>query len=914
MAFRTAERGANCPLQPVLSGSPGHSVQQSSRQTTLNEQNEVFDFPIDVWWAKPRTDPTEYAKEPWKHFREAHHAYLSIRLSKRDDFLANINPETRTRVDHEIERIQQTRAKFSSDENKKVLVQCLSDYRLAWKQEVAARMSEYKDETEKGERRETEDAERFRDEAKLLNQVSPELQELTNKANECDRHKKKYQRGREVLERVSRAISSGTWIEQEQTNESLPTTKSEDLYDLKAGVIYLKRTNPGSDWLGHTVDCPLLGESKFPNQKIMVNDILNATEENPLMSPCDKDTIRWFHFPSNNMEWIEKAIAKYYCEEPKEFNDFQPYDQVSRAEKLLSREYWRGQMHGTGTKGPLGHEASIKGPIHARHMRSRCLIVPRDPPHNQAETRTARSNSDAYSSRNPNGKNLAFFLPYLHWETSSRRAKMVDVVNEVTKTKDNKKHMSTVVTQLSAKTKTIPTSSHPTSTSPTNSQRRRCLGKYLMKISEVADQMDYAADERLLRENINRDPPLHIRRTLDQYYFLTLEDTSERDRDQVVYRGTKAGLSFHTRNTRVVMVDQLWLWILDDNTIITSFPRRWGRNKPDPSGVHKSLRERLKEMTQRKEGIKSIHHLAVVIIDQCSRVFFDRTKALDERPEVMDLFSSTIGHITQYASIAYDGFWRHSRLHSMGMLPDNNYKYLDINPEGVLLQEAQDIAEELKIMLRIYTEQGAVIKSFRRHLGQLNGELKGDVAIMHRLIEAVEKYHPGEHLQMDQRALDLRQRPQRQSWLDDTIDHVDILLEEIQNRKMEIQELEESALRTQHQLEGLLQLKQQQASIIEAKAALKRQEESIRQGRAIMAFTIVTIFFLPLGFFAAFFGMNNNDINDAKWMSLNEQITYMFGVSALVIAISVGLAFSPWTRALIAMLVKVPLVDAVMWR
>lgn len=46
------------------------------------------------------------------------------------------------------------------------------------------------------------------------------------------------------------------------------------------------------------------------------------------------------------------------------------------------------------------------------------------------------------------------------------------------------------------------------------------------------------------------------------------------------------------------------------------------------------------------------------------------------------------------------------------------------------------------------------------------------------------------------------------------------------------------------QLEGLLSLKQQQASIEEAKAALKRAEESIRQGRTIMAFTIVTIFFV----------------------------------------------------------------------
>jgi Mg2+ and Co2+ transporter CorA len=42
-----------------------------------------------------------------------------------------------------------------------------------------------------------------------------------------------------------------------------------------------------------------------------------------------------------------------------------------------------------------------------------------------------------------------------------------------------------------------------------------------------------------------------------------------------------------------------------------------------------------------------------------------------------------------------------------------------------------------------------------------------------------------------------------------------------------------------------------------------------------MAFTLVTIFFLPLGFFAAFFGMNNQEINQASWMSLAEQIKYM---------------------------------------
>ena len=92
-----------------------------------------------------------------------------------------------------------------------------------------------------------------------------------------------------------------------------------------------------------------------------------------------------------------------------------------------------------------------------------------------------------------------------------------------------------------------------------------------MNVTKVYNEMDYEADERLLRDNLHQDPPMHIRRTLDQSYFLTLDDTGARDRDQVVYRETKAGRSFHMRNTRVVMVDQLWLWILDDSKI-TLFP------------------------------------------------------------------------------------------------------------------------------------------------------------------------------------------------------------------------------------------------------------------------------------------------------------------------------------------------------
>lgn len=52
----------------------------------------------------------------------------------------------------------------------------------------------------------------------------------------------------------------------------------------------------------------------------------------------------------------------------------------------------------------------------------------------------------------------------------------------------------------------------------------------------------------------------------------------------------------------------LYVTILTTNldNIITAFPKRWGYNKPDSSGIHKSLRERLCHMDKE---IMSVWHL-----------------------------------------------------------------------------------------------------------------------------------------------------------------------------------------------------------------------------------------------------------------------------------------------------------------
>lgn len=207
------------------------------------------------------------------------------------------------------------------------------------------------------------------------------------------------------------------------------------------------------------------------------------------------------------------------------------------------------------------------------------------------------------------------------------------------------------------------------------------LGQYLLDAARLFEGMTGYRDKKLLQRFLMVDPPMHPRRTLDQAYYWSLNTTNYRDRDQVVYRATTADpLKFHrwdpdrctwtghdreegltseersklehktcsdcTENirkiSRVIMVDQLWMWVLDEKTIITCFPKRYGANKHDTSGIHKSIRMR---MAEGRHSIRSVFDLALVIFEECSNTFFDRTRTSDKQPQVLDEFSEAIGNI-----------------------------------------------------------------------------------------------------------------------------------------------------------------------------------------------------------------------------------------------------------------------------
>ncbi|KAI2463165.1 hypothetical protein F4781DRAFT_440881 [Annulohypoxylon bovei var. microspora] len=112
--------------------------------------------------------------------------------------------------------------------------------------------------------------------------------------------------------------------------------------------------------------------------------------------------------------------------------------------------------------------------------------------------------------------------------------------------------------------------------------------QYRIKLASTMKTTNSLAQETLsmndttlfIRAYFNcNESPLHCRRTLDQFRYYMLDDTEERDNNQVVFKWARKRDRQHPKNPDgypLLMVDQLWLWILpDEKTVITSFPNTW---------------------------------------------------------------------------------------------------------------------------------------------------------------------------------------------------------------------------------------------------------------------------------------------------------------------------------------------------
>ncbi|KAH6612274.1 hypothetical protein B0J18DRAFT_77748 [Chaetomium sp. MPI-SDFR-AT-0129] len=217
-----------------------------------------------------------------------------------------------------------------------------------------------------------------------------------------------------------------------------------------------------------------------------------------------------------------------------------------------------------------------------------------------------------------------------------------------------------------------------------------------------------------------QESPLHCRRTLDQFTYHMLHDTERRDNSQVMSRWLSKGKARKRKNGNVqsdeppisrddcpvLMVDQLWLWVLeDDKTVITSLPDTWCADKN--YNLAKYLAEEKLEGNDDRPLIKDTVDLANTII-RYSVDFLRRPGPYEVT--LYECFQSSITLIAERHAIQLDEFKSLVRELNKNTLDEQTRatktnSLFQLTTETRLLAEIMDILDELKTIQNVFKEQ-----------------------------------------------------------------------------------------------------------------------------------------------------------------------------------------------------------------
>ena len=427
---------------------------------------------------------------------------------------------------------------------------------------------------------------------------------------------------------------------------------------------------------------------------------------------------------------------------------------------------------------------------------------------------------------------IALFMPYLHFESHERRVQMTDTIKAV-KTEQK--------TEASAEALRL-----------------------------------YPDDVMLVRAYLDSSPSLHPRRTLDQFLYHSF-DTEKRDIDQVVFRYFRDTLKVHPK---IYMVDQLWLWVLGEDLIVTSFPQRWGQSKlkNDPLCVLDGVVEDINSKT--RPPVRSVHDLAMLITGRCAGGF-DRHRLGEQEYQFLDMFDSSIGDLSVKEPVLFEKFERASSAAATWLHEQEGQRetqkgaslafvndLLDIKKETTLLKELKDIRDELNIIKSIFTQQRKVLKVFEDAVCEERREDRSEAERRFSEQSKLTKLHIEDVERMDDQAQAI----------------FTSLTQLLDFKQKHANAIEARFAREQAEFTaGQSRLTSRQAEL-----AARQGEIAARQGETIMVFTIVTIFFLPMSFIAAFFTIN---IADFPRLSLTYVSKYVFGIGLSISLVLITVAF-----------------------
>ncbi|KAL1846327.1 hypothetical protein Daus18300_014290 [Diaporthe australafricana] len=521
-----------------------------------------------------------------------------------------------------------------------------------------------------------------------------------------------------------------------------------------------------------------------------------------------QNDFKWIHLPTNNIAWVETLLIKWFIESG--CRDLESYKALT---KCFEQEH-RGPLPHANFMRPYCQRISSLHPSEEPGLEADLLDI-RPSPVRRSESNLSQM---TITQRVPGGDGkIVLFMPYLHYETDEGRQKMTDA----------------------------------------------------MKLIGVADESASSSSSPnmlLLQAYLRGKTKIHPRRTLDQFFYHGL-DTSARDRDQVVYRYCEN----HGHQRKIFMVDQLWLFILGKDLVVTCFPGRWEHQTRDPLNVLDGIMEEMNAKT--RPAIRSAYDLAILISSRCSGMF-SRHRSDDQNYQFLDMFESSVGRVTEELTQLFHHFEEASTQSRQWLRPKRRHQLLkrskdghesfdpllDIRAETSLLTEVRDIRDELNILTMVLNSQLFTLGDFRNCLVD---ELSND------------RY--GSNKKVSSFVMDIRKR---------TLDQE----RRLKVHKRDIDAMDEQSERLYKSLRDLLDLKQKHSNALEARFSSEQALAAAREGQTVMVFTIVTIIFMPMSFIAAYFGISMDSYGDS--LPDSYVATWTFGGGLAISVLFILMAFT----------------------
>ncbi|KAL7783153.1 hypothetical protein V8C43DRAFT_318548 [Trichoderma afarasin] len=291
-------------------------------------------------------------------------------------------------------------------------------------------------------------------------------------------------------------------------------------------------------------------------------------------------------------------------------------------------------------------------------------------------------------------KHVVLFMPYLHWDEEDAMKARTEYLSERSPgaTPSNGRVWENMPkTELKSK------------------REEMLINKYLL------------SDDN---SNSKSRHVLHVRRTLDQSLYHNLKDTIFRDADQTVHRYqrelNKKKKKEKEQPLTVIMVDQLWMWILvgpsgKAEAIVTCFPSRdWsdvgidvGITNDEQISTDRILdRRRTTDVFQitksyiqhRPNAVNTPYDLAGAIASRCSRALLDHSTDMLNFAEV---YENSISYIMNEETVLFNRFNTLMKTRTQMMEGFKEKSYQDL--VRVIMEDKQWLQEQTEIP-SIYVE------------------------------------------------------------------------------------------------------------------------------------------------------------------------------------------------------------------